>query len=132
MIKARKLWGLALIALVALVAVVTLKAQQATPTLTGTEAMIPMRDGVRLYTQIYTPTNASEKLPILLLRTPYGAGPFNPQRIAAALPELMAGWLHRRLARHSRAVQIEGPVRHAPATARPQRQEAIDESTDTL
>src|ERR1043165_2359346 len=37
-----------------------------------TEAMIPMRDGVRLYTQIDTPTNATDKLPILLLRTPYG------------------------------------------------------------
>ena len=41
-----------------------------------TEAMIPMRDGVRLYTQIDAPANASEKLPILILRTPYGLGDF--------------------------------------------------------
>ncbi len=41
---------------------------------TRTEAMIPMRDGVRLYTQIDAPAQAKEPLPILLLRTPYGLG----------------------------------------------------------
>ena len=35
------------------------------------EAMIPMRDGTRLHTIIYTPQNAREALPILLRRTPY-------------------------------------------------------------
>ncbi|MBS1108853.1 MAG: X-Pro dipeptidyl-peptidase [Anaeromyxobacteraceae bacterium] len=40
-----------------------------------TEVMVPMRDGVRLQTVIYTPgkaTASGEKLPILLMRTPYG------------------------------------------------------------
>jgi putative CocE/NonD family hydrolase len=37
------------------------------------EEMIPMRDGMRLHTVIYTPQNAREALPILLRRTPYGA-----------------------------------------------------------
>jgi putative CocE/NonD family hydrolase len=36
------------------------------------EAMIPMRDGVRLQTAILTPKDAKEPLPILLCRTPYG------------------------------------------------------------
>src|SRR6516165_5167767 len=36
------------------------------------EAMIPMRDGVKLHTEIYTPREGSEALPILMLRTPYG------------------------------------------------------------
>ena len=36
------------------------------------EVMIPMRDGVHLQTAIFTPKNATEKLPILLVRTPYG------------------------------------------------------------
>ena len=36
------------------------------------EAMIPMRDGVKLHTEIYTPKNAVEPLPILMNRTPYG------------------------------------------------------------
>lgn len=34
--------------------------------------MIPTRDGVRLYTEIYTPRKQDGELPILLLRTPYG------------------------------------------------------------
>ena len=53
-----------------------------------TEAMIPMRDGVRLYTQIDAPANASEKLPILMLRTPYGLGDLKADQVASLLPEL--------------------------------------------
>ncbi len=37
------------------------------------EAMIPMRDGVRLHTVIYAPVGAREALPILFQRTPYNA-----------------------------------------------------------
>jgi uncharacterized protein len=36
------------------------------------EAMIAMRDGVKLYTEIYTPREASGPLPLLMKRTPYG------------------------------------------------------------
>jgi predicted acyl esterase len=36
------------------------------------EVMIPMRDGVMLHTEIYSPKNATERLPILFERTPYG------------------------------------------------------------
>ncbi len=36
------------------------------------DAMIPMRDGVRLHTKIFTPKEAAGPLPIILLRTPYG------------------------------------------------------------
>jgi uncharacterized protein len=36
------------------------------------EIMIPMRDGIRLFTVIYTPKDIKEPLPFLLLRTPYG------------------------------------------------------------
>jgi uncharacterized protein len=37
-----------------------------------TEVMVPVRDGVKLHTLIYTPKNATGNLPILLTRTPYG------------------------------------------------------------
>lgn len=37
-----------------------------------TEVMIPMRDGMKLHTEFYAPKNATEPLPILLTRTPYG------------------------------------------------------------
>jgi putative CocE/NonD family hydrolase len=45
------------------------------------EAMIPMRDGVRLHTLIFVPTNLAEKLPILVNRTPYGIGQSNSDAI---------------------------------------------------
>lgn len=35
------------------------------------EVMVPMRDGVKLFTAIYTPKNRTDKFPILLNRTPY-------------------------------------------------------------
>ena len=36
-------------------------------------AMIPMRDGVKLFTTVFEPVNIKNKVPILLQRTPYGA-----------------------------------------------------------
>ena len=36
-----------------------------------TTQMIPTRDGVRLYTEIYSPREMTEPLPIIFLRTPY-------------------------------------------------------------
>src|SRR5262247_2493481 len=38
-----------------------------------TKAMIPMRDGVKLNTNIFAPKNRREPLPIILERTPYNA-----------------------------------------------------------
>jgi len=36
------------------------------------EVMIPMRDGVKLHTEIYSPKGGGESLPMLMVRTPYG------------------------------------------------------------
>jgi hypothetical protein len=47
---------------------------------TKKEVYIPMRDGVRLYTAIYTPKDASQHYPILLNRTPYSIGPYGSDR----------------------------------------------------
>jgi putative CocE/NonD family hydrolase len=38
-----------------------------------TKAMIPMRDGVKLFTTIYSPINGNGTYPIIIQRTPYGA-----------------------------------------------------------
>jgi uncharacterized protein len=38
-----------------------------------TSAMIPMRDGVKLHTVIFSPVGATQRMPVLLQRTPYGA-----------------------------------------------------------
>src|ERR1700730_993857 len=42
-------------------------------------AMIPMRDGIKLYTVILTPLAKNELHPVLIQRTPYGAGFGPPQ-----------------------------------------------------
>ena len=43
------------------------------------EVMIPMRDGVKLYTAIYEPKDNREKHPILMMRTPYSCEPYGEQ-----------------------------------------------------
>lgn len=43
---------------------------------TKIEQYITMRDGVRLFTSIYTPKDNTEKHPILLTRTPYSCAPY--------------------------------------------------------
>jgi putative CocE/NonD family hydrolase len=40
------------------------------------EYMVPMRDGIKLFTIIYTPKDNSRKYPILLYRTPYSIRPY--------------------------------------------------------
>ncbi|MEM9292713.1 MAG: CocE/NonD family hydrolase [Acidobacteriota bacterium] len=52
---------------------------------TKTEVQIPMRDGVRLFTSIYTPNNRSQRYPILMMRTPYSVGPYGADEYRSAL-----------------------------------------------
>jgi putative CocE/NonD family hydrolase len=48
---------------------------------TKTERMIPMVDGVRLFTSIYIPKDENEKYPFILKRTPYGSGPYGEKNL---------------------------------------------------
>jgi putative CocE/NonD family hydrolase len=93
--------------------------------------MIPMRDGVKLNTSIYTPTQPSEQFPILLLRTPYGIGNATPAQIAGALPEITAAGyiivqqdIRGRFGSEGQFVMLRQP-------RDPKDKNAIDESTDT-
>jgi len=104
---------------------------QAQDPYTRTTAMIPMRDGVKLNTSIYTPTQPNEKFPILLLRTPYGIGNATPAQLAAALPELTAAGyiivqqdIRGRFGSEGQFVMLRQP-------RDPKDKNAIDESTDT-
>lgn len=49
------------------------------------EHQVAMRDGVKLFTAVYVPKDASRRYPILLTRTPYGAGPYGEDRYPNAL-----------------------------------------------
>ena len=52
-----------------------------------TSADIPMRDGLKLYVEIFAPKDATEPLPFLLPRTPYGVAGTGP-RLEAGYKEL--------------------------------------------
>jgi putative CocE/NonD family hydrolase len=103
------------------------------PALGATEAMIAMRDGVKLYTQVYAPKQSNEPLPIILLRTPYGTGTLTPSRVATSLAHLMAdGYIfvlqdiRGRFKSEGSFVMLRQPRDRSDPKA-PQ----IDESTDT-
>ena len=51
-------------------------AQQSNNEYTKIERMIPMRDGMKLFTAIYIPKGSSENYPILMMRTPYSVAPY--------------------------------------------------------
>lgn len=44
------------------------------------EYRIPMRDGIHLFTAVFVPDDAGERHPFLLMRTPYGIGPYGEDR----------------------------------------------------
>jgi putative CocE/NonD family hydrolase len=85
------------------------------------EAMIPMRDGTRLHTEIYCPRKSREPLPFLLVRTPYGAN------YRESLPEpyiFVSQDIRGRYKSEGQFVMLRPP--------RDKRDpKAVDESTDT-
>src|SRR5262245_45510761 len=55
---------------------------------TRTTAMIPMRDGVKLYTTVYAPKVHRDPLPFILMRTPYGIESRGPTALKEYLKDL--------------------------------------------
>jgi len=93
------------------------------------EVMIPMRDGVRLYTEILTPERSSTALPFLMVRTPYNAkgGQAN---LETSYKELVSDgyiWVFQDI-RGKYASEGEFAMIRPPRPSN--RPEAIDESTD--
>jgi putative CocE/NonD family hydrolase len=61
------------------------------------EFRVPMRDGVRLFTSVYVPKDASQKYPILLRRSPYSCKPYGvdqfPDRIGPSDQLAKSGYI---------------------------------------
>lgn len=55
---------------------------------THTAVMVPMRDGVKLYTTIYAPAGHTAPLPFVLMRTPYGIESRGPRALKEYLKDL--------------------------------------------
>ena len=97
------------------------------------EVLIPMRDGVHLFTAIYTPKDTGHAYPILLQRTPYGVSPYGDKAFMAQLgpstPFQDEGFIFVYQDIRGRMMS-EGQF----VNMRPQRAvsgAAVDESTDT-
>jgi len=54
------------------------------------DVMMPMRDGVRLATDIYRPIGAEQRFPVVLERTPYGKSQQGIRHASAAIARLLA------------------------------------------
>ncbi len=52
---------------------------------TKAEYTIQMRDGVELYTAVYSPIDQSQTYPILMKRTPYTSAPYGPDKFPRSL-----------------------------------------------
>lgn len=98
---------------------------------------IPMRDGVKLRTVVYHPTDQSVDYPILMQRTPYSAGPYgegNMRNTLGPSPFLMRdGYIFVYQDVRGRWMS-EGMYDNMRPTVSPRTgdPEEIDESTDTF
>jgi hypothetical protein len=94
------------------------------------EAMIPMRDGVRLHAVVLKPADIAGPLPFLILRTPYGVDGVNGTSFFASRPELArAGYIY--VAQDIRGrFKSEGEFIMSRALANHHDPKAVDESTD--
>jgi len=98
-------------------------------TYTRQEVMIPMRDGVKLYTVIFTPDNATEPVPVLMERTPYGSkGAQRPDRSAYVRDMAAEGYIFVTQDIRGRYNSEGQFVMNRPIEDKPG---VIDESTDT-
>ena len=90
------------------------------------EYRIPMRDGVELFTAVYSPNDRTRRYPMLMLRTPYGIHPYGAEplpRETGTERTLRTRRLHLRVPGRARHVHVRGRVRqHAPA--RPEQDRA--------
>ncbi|MGD0734911.1 MAG: CocE/NonD family hydrolase [Terracidiphilus sp.] len=96
-----------------------------------TEAMIPMRDGVKLHIVILKPADIAGLLPFLVQRTPYGCDGTNRASFSGGRPELaregyiyVCGDIRGRYKSEGEFVMSRPNVDHS-------NPKAIDESTDT-
>src|SRR5208282_2378704 len=52
---------------------------------TKSDYLVPMRDGVRLFISVYAPKDASQRYPIMMVRTPYTVAPYGVDNYPAGL-----------------------------------------------
>lgn len=92
------------------------------------DTMIPMRDGIKLYTVYYTP-NVTEPVPILMTRTPYGSEDMQSPDKSAYIRDMAAeGYIFVSQDIRGRYKSEGQYVMNRPVIDKPGQ---VDESTDT-
>ena len=99
------------------------------------EVMIPMRDGISLYTAIYEPKNNQEKHPILMNRTPYSCAPYG-EKFRSSLRGALKNYVDNNYilvfqdvrGRHKSEGEF---VQVRPLNKNKKKKNDIDEGTDT-
>jgi uncharacterized protein len=99
------------------------------------EYRIPMRDGVRLFTSVLVPKDASTKYPFMIVRTPFGVGPYGPDEYGALNAQtvalLQAGYIFVRQDVRGRRLS-EGAFTHVtPHRVDKRSAPDVDENSDT-
>jgi uncharacterized protein len=101
---------------------------------TRSEAMVPMRDGVKLHVVVLRPAgsaSAGEPLPFLMERTPYGTDSSNSKSVNISKPELAASGYIFVFCDIRGRYQSEGQfVMNRPIVAHTTKKD-VDETTDT-
>ena len=99
------------------------------------EYRIPMRDGVRLFTVVYSPKDTSTTYPFLITRTPYSVAPYGPdnyrRRLGPSQEFDRSGYIFVSQDVRGRYMSEGKFVEMRPQIDHPKSNKDIDESTDT-
>src|SRR5437867_1912807 len=102
---------------------------------TKQEQMIPMRDGVKLFTSIYVPQDTSRKYPLLMKRTPYSVAPYGVDKYPTSLGPsdhfVKAGYIFINQDVRGRFMSEGEFVEVTPHRVNKRSKTDIDESSDT-
>jgi len=102
---------------------------------TKREVRIPVRDGVRLFTAIYSPKDASREHPILMLRTPYSVRPYGEDEFRSSLGPNRAlmeeGYIFVYQDVRGKYLSEGAFVNMTPHVPSKRREADVDESSDT-
>ncbi|HEY1191337.1 MAG TPA: CocE/NonD family hydrolase [Gemmata sp.] len=101
------------------------------PRFERTEAMVPMRDGKKLFTTVHAPKNPKGPVPIILLRTPYGIDGRTERLLGNYFKDMVADGYAFVLQDIRGRFKSEGAFVMTRPARDPKDPKAVDEASDT-
>ncbi len=99
-----------------------------------TEHQVPMRDGTKLFTIVYSPKDKGQKYPIMMSRTPYSVGPYGADKyktsIGPSSDMLREGYIFAYQDVRGKFMSEGEFINMKPIIAKKGKKD-VDESTDT-